>query len=270
MIALAVALGGPLAQVSATAPVHAAGLPAQGSSITSMPAFPAPTSVRPPRSTPYVIEAGQTVDFHNAELNGSTNGHDEFQQPVILLKPGATVKNVIIGPLAADGLHCEGSCNIIDAWAPHAGEDLVTLLDGSPASSVVTIQGGGVEHAYDKVVQMDGAGTVRISHYAASDIGSLVRSCGNCPHQYPRHIQVSDVFITGGRYKVAGVNQNFGDTARLDHVTIRGVRMQVCDRTIGGRGTPAQPIPGAGGPYPGVCDFSYSTILFQQGASRPD
>ncbi len=137
------------------------------------------------------------------------------------------MKNVIIGSLAADGIHCEASCTIENMYSSHVGEDAVTLLDGSPTSSVVTIQGGGVQHAYDKVVQMDGAGTVRISHFAASDIGSLVRSCGNCPHQYPRHMVVSDVFIDGGRYKVAGVNQNFGDTAKLDHITIRGTRMQV-------------------------------------------
>ncbi|WP_316299968.1 pectate lyase [Clavibacter michiganensis] len=231
-----------------------------------MPAFPAPTSVKPPRATPYEVPAGQTVDYGNAELNGSTSGRGEFQQPVILVHPGGTVKNVVIGSLAADGIHCEASCTIINMWSSHVGEDAVTLLDGSPASSVVTIQGGGVQHAYDKVVQMDGAGTVRIMHFAASDIGSLVRSCGNCPHQYPRHMVVSDVFIDGGRYKVAGVNQNFGDTAKLDHITIRGTRMQVCDRTIGGRGTPAKEVPGGSGdPYPGVCDFSYATILFEHG-----
>ncbi|MWJ08144.1 pectate lyase, partial [Clavibacter michiganensis subsp. michiganensis] len=64
----------------------------------------------------------------------------------------------------------------------------------------------------------------------------------------------------------AGVNQNFGDTAKLDHITIRGTRMQVCDRTIGGRGTPAKEVPGGSGdPYAGVCDFSYATILFEHG-----
>ncbi|MBF4619490.1 pectate lyase [Clavibacter sp. VKM Ac-2873] len=252
--------------VHSAPPASAAPLPDRGSSITEMPEFPKPTSVRPARSTPYIVPAGQTVDFGYAELNGSTTGRSEFQQPVILVKPGGTVKNVIIGRLAADGIHCEASCTIENMWSPDVGEDAVTLLDGSPDSSVVTIRGGGVAHAYDKVVQLDGAGTARISHFAASDIGSLVRSCGDCAHQYPRHIVVSDVFITGGRYKVAGVNQNFGDTAKIDHVTIRGNRMQICDRTVGGRGAPAKEVSGGSGdPYPGVCDFTYSTILFQEG-----
>ncbi|RMC84568.1 pectate lyase, partial [Clavibacter michiganensis subsp. michiganensis] len=49
-------------------------------------------------------------------------------------------------------------------------------------------------------------------------------------------------------------------------ITIRGTRMQVCDRTIGGRGTPAKEVPGGSGdPYAGVCDFSYATILFEHG-----
>ncbi|MWJ14271.1 pectate lyase, partial [Clavibacter michiganensis subsp. michiganensis] len=191
-----IAIGGVAAVPASSA--HAAGLPAQGSTISTLPAFPAPTSVKPPRATPYEVPAGQTVDYNNAELNGSTSGRGEFQQPVILVHPGGTVKNVIIGSLAADGIHCEASCTIENMYSSHVGEDAVTLLDGSPTSSVVTIQGGGVQHAYDKVVQMDGAGTVRISHFAASDIGSLVRSCGNCPHQYPRHMVVSDVFIDGG------------------------------------------------------------------------
>ncbi|WP_316304525.1 pectate lyase, partial [Clavibacter michiganensis] len=94
---------------------------------------------------------------------------------------------------------------------------------------------------------MDGPGTVGIPHFAASDIGSLVRSGGNCPHQYPRHIVVSDVFIDSAHYKVAGVNQTFGDTAKLDHITIRGSRLQVCDGHSGGRGPPAKEVPGGRG-----------------------
>ncbi|CAQ02326.1 pectate lyase [Clavibacter sepedonicus] len=245
-----------------TAPAQAAGLPARGSSISDMPAFPTPTHVAPAQSMPFLVKAGQTVDFHNQELNASTNGHGEFQEPVVLIEPGGIAENLIIGPLAGDGIHCQASCTLINIWWPHVGEDAVTLLDGSPASSVVTIRGGAVAHAYDKVVQLDGAGTARFSDFAASDIGTLARSCGNCPNQYTRHIVISNVFITGGKYKVAGVNQNFGDTATLDHVTIHGVHMQVCDRTIGGRGTAAKPVPGAGGPFPPYCVFDPGTILY--------
>ncbi|WP_317229266.1 pectate lyase [Clavibacter sp. MX14-G9D] len=267
VLALSLAAAGGIASVAVPEAASAAALPARGSSLTAMPAFPRPTVVMPPRSTPYVVEAGRTVDFHFAELNGSTNGHSEFQQPVLVLEPGATARNLIIGPLAADGVHCLATCRIEGMWSPHVGEDAVTLQAGSPAGSVVSITGGAVAHAYDKVVQLDGAGTAVITHLAASDIGTLARSCGDCLVQETRHVVVSDVLITGGRYKVVGVNQDRGDTARLDHVTIRGTRIPVCARTIGGRGTPAVEVPGDdGGPYRGVCDFGYDTILYQGGA----
>ena len=261
-LALAALVGGGAAAAPA-APAHAAGPSAIGSSIDAMPAFPTPTSVIPATGSPIVIPAGQTRDFHFALINGRTTGPNEFQQPVVVLEPGATIKNAVVGLEAADGLHCLASCTIDDVYFQHVGEDAITLVEGSPASSVVTIHGGGAKYAYDKVVQVDGAGDVDISHYAVSHIGTLLRACGTCPSQHRHRFDIRDVYIEDGSYKVVGVNQDQGDRAHLQDLTIAGKHLQICWRsnTVPGGG-PAVKIPGKGEPFPGVCDFSYGTIRY--------
>jgi len=59
-------------------------------------------------------------------------GANEFQQPVIEVRNGATLSNCIIGAKegfkAADGVHCEGSCTLKNVWHEKVGEDAVTFL----------------------------------------------------------------------------------------------------------------------------------------------
>jgi pectate lyase len=42
-------------------------------------------------------------------------------------------------------------------------------------------------------VQHNGAGTVKISNFFASDFGKLYRACGNCSKSYERHVTVDNV-----------------------------------------------------------------------------
>ena len=82
----------------------------------------------------------------------------ENQKPVFRLEAGATLKNVIIGAPAADGVHCYGSCNISNVVWEDVGEDALTLK----SSGTVNITGGAAYKAYDKVFQINAAGTINI------------------------------------------------------------------------------------------------------------
>src|SRR5262249_4762415 len=131
----------------------------------------------------------------------------ENQPPMFQLADGATLANVIIGTPAADGVHCSGSCTLKNVWWEDVGEDAATL-EGSSATQVMTIDGGGAQKASDKVFQHNGPGTMVIQGFCVSDFGKLYRSCGNCNQQYARHVRVLNVSVTpsNASQDVVGVN----------------------------------------------------------------
>src|SRR5689334_25149698 len=135
---------------------------------------------------------GGTFDGHMGRFVGSgplgTSSQSENQDPLFLLTEGATLQNVILGNPAADGVHCAGNCTLKNVWWEDVGEDAATL-EGKSASQVMTIDGGGANHAADKMFQHDGAGTMIIQNFCAEDFGKLYRSCGNCSTQYKRTVQ---------------------------------------------------------------------------------
>ncbi|MCE0459711.1 pectate lyase [Curtobacterium flaccumfaciens] len=214
-----------------------------GASFSTPAVFPTSTGHLPVATHPLRVPAGTTVDFRNQDIAGTTSGRSEFQQPVVIVEPGATVKNLIIAAPAADGVHCLGSCTLDHVWWPQVGEDAATLQDGSPADAVMKVIGGGARHAYDKVFQLDGAGTAIIRNFSAEDIGALVLSCGQCIHQYQRHIAVYNSLVSGGHYHVGGINRNDGDTADFADITIIGKHIHVCQESIGHTDRPAEYLP---------------------------
>src|SRR6188508_3295123 len=105
---------------------------------------------------------------------------------------GGTLQNVIIGNPAADGVHCAGTCTLKNVWWEDVGEDAATST-GSSSSQVMTIDGGGARHA-----------------------------CGNCKTQYPRHAVIRNVSVTLPGGVLAGVNQNYGDSATFSGIFVHG------------------------------------------------
>jgi hypothetical protein len=145
-------------------------------------------------------------------------GQEEDQDPMFRLANGATLQNVIIGAPAGDGVHCEGSCTLRNVWWEDVGEDAATFRgSGSPT---FLVDGGGARSAGDKVFQHNGAGTVTIQNFQASNFGTFYRSCGNCSTQYRRNVVIRNVTLTRPGNTVAGINTNYGDTARFTGVTI--------------------------------------------------
>lgn len=146
-------------------------------------------------------------------------GQSESQKPIFELANGATLRNVIIGSPGADGIHCLGTCTLQNVWWEDVGEDAATLK-GSSSSQTMTIDGGGARKASDKVFQHNGPGTMIIRNFQVQDFGKLYRACGNCSSSYQRHVVMSNIVATSPGKALAGINTNWGDTARFSNITI--------------------------------------------------
>ncbi|KAH7148906.1 pectate lyase-domain-containing protein [Dactylonectria macrodidyma] len=131
---------------------------------------------------------------------------------MFILEDGATLKNVIIGPGQAEGVHCKGTCTLINVWWEDVCEDAITLKQESGTSQII---GGGAFHASDKIIQFNGRGTVEISNFYAEDYGKLGRSCGNCDgNGGPRNFVIDNVAAVDGGV-LCGINTNYGDTCTI-------------------------------------------------------
>ncbi len=60
-------------------------------------------------------------------------GQSESQDPMFTVADGGTIKNVIIGSPAGDGIHCLGTCTIQNVWWEDVGEDAATQKGTKPA-----------------------------------------------------------------------------------------------------------------------------------------
>ena len=183
-------------------------------------------------------------------------GQGEGQSPLFELADGASLENVIIGAPAADGIHCLGSCTLKNVWWEDVGEDAATLK-GSSSSQVMSIDCGGAKLASDKVFQHDGPGTMKISNFYFDTYGKVYRSCGNCSKQSARHVVISAIQAKGGDV-IAGVNENYNDTATFSNILMSG-GTTVCQRYTG-NDTGAEPPKTGSGPDGKVCIYQASDI----------
>ncbi|MEV4627281.1 pectate lyase [Micromonospora sp. NPDC049523] len=196
---------------------------------TTTPNNPPTTSAPPPTTTWPTPTGNAPVNNGTIQVTGTFDGgmrryccigdggQGESQDPVFELAAGATIQNVILGAPAGDGIHCEGNCTIRNVWWEDVGEDAATFRGGTTYNVI----GGGARAASDKVFQHNGSGTVHISGFYAENIGKLYRGCGNCSTSYQRHVVMDNVTVRNAD-AVAGINTNWGDTARFTRITIYG------------------------------------------------
>lgn len=166
----------------------------------------------------HVVPAGTVFDGGNRRYNLSGGSQSEGQPAVFDVQEGGTLKNVVIGTLAADGIHCLGNCTLQNVWWEDIGEDAATAL--GPVGTVMSITCGGAYQGSDKTFQHNGRGELRVSNFYVSNAGKLYRSCGDCTgNGGPRKVTVTNV-ITRDVSTIVGINSNFGDVA-----TIRGLTL---------------------------------------------
>jgi len=196
-----------------------------------------------------------------------SGGQAEGEDPLFDLPNGGTLKNVILGSPASDGVHCEATCTLQNVWWEDVGEDAATFKPKS-SGATMTILGGGALHAADKVIQHNGTkgGTVIIDGFQVEDFGKLYRSCGNCKSgQSKRTVIIRNVTATYKGGALAGINTNYGDTARFSGITIvnDASRAMVVCRKYTGNNTGAEPTQVGTGADGTNCFYSSSDLIYR-------
>jgi hypothetical protein len=165
-----------------------------------------------------VVAAGEVFDGLNKRYNFTGGGQAEGQPPVFRVLEGGAVKNVIIGSLAADGIHCLGNCALDHVWWEDIGEDAATAM--GPAGTIMSITCGAAFNGSDKTFQFNGRGELHISQFYVQSSGKLARTCGDCTgNGGPRKLVINDV-ITRDVSTIVGINSNFGDVATIRNLTL--------------------------------------------------
>ena len=104
--------------------------------------------------------------------DGSQN---EGQKPVFIVENGATLKNVILGSNAADGIHFYGSANIDNIKWTNVGEDAMTVKQ----SGTINIKNISAFAGSDKFFQVNAASTINISNCVVDSMGKFLRQNGS-------------------------------------------------------------------------------------------
>ncbi|KAI8716801.1 Pectate lyase [Fusarium sp. LHS14.1] len=171
---------------------------------------------------PIEVAAGEVFDGKGARYDrgaGACKNQEEggkTADTVFILREGATLRNVIIGPDQHEGVYCiGGGCTIENVWFEDVCEDAISIKEDA-AGSTTNIIGGGAFHAADKVIQHNGCGAVNIKDFYAEDYGKVYRACGTCD-ACKRDVHVEGVSAYGGG-EIVGINIETGDTAELVNV----------------------------------------------------
>ncbi|KAF4046957.1 Pectate lyase [Phytophthora infestans] len=226
----------------------------------------------------YVVESGQVFDggmktYDRSDITCLEQTESNVSTAVFDVKPGATLKNVIIGKNQMEGVHCDMSdCRIENVWWEDVCEDALSVKGGN-ASSVTWVIGGGARYAEDKVVQHNGYGTVVIDGFFAQDFGKLYRSCGNCKsNPAQRFLILSNVYAdltvvqsgrSGKNTSIVMVNENFGDHAVLRNIHVKPNRFgefTECASSFGYNISGMKPIVLSNGPKVPVCLYSSDDV----------
>ncbi|KAI1697819.1 pectate lyase domain-containing protein [Ditylenchus destructor] len=223
-------------------------------SVAQFPAWPTPSTTIKVAATIKINSTNSPFDGKNnryiADFDNDDGSQNETQPRIFEMADGTTIKNVVIGAPAADGIRCRGSCTIDSVWWEDVGEDAATFYGNTSATYLVT--SGGAKKAEDKVFQHDGGGTLTIKNFQVEDFGKLYRTCGTCANNspnLPRHCIIDTIRATGPGRWIAGVNSNYGDSVTLKNIQIVGAVKKICAYYEGNNnGNDNPPILGNFGP----------------------
>lgn len=192
------------------------------------------------------VKSGEVFDGKNKRYNLNGGGQAEGQPPLFEVADGGSVINVVIGPLAADGIHCLGNCVLDHVWWEDVGEDAATAM--GPKGTIMKINCGSTTSASDKTFQFNGRGEFHLSNFYVGDAGKVIRSCGDCTaNGGPRTIFLENV-IAHNVTTIVGINVNpgFEDKATIRNLVIDnsfGTKTKVClvhEGVVKGNGSSSQ------------------------------
>jgi pectate lyase C len=141
-----------------------------------------------------VVDEGEVYDggCKTFRANPDTLGdgsQGENQLPVFRVNDGGTLRNVILGASAADGVHTYGDVTLQNIHWLDIGEDAMTVKE----SGTVNLDCGSATNGDDKVFQVNAASTVRISNFTASNAGKFMRQNGGTTFKVDVFIDHSDI-----------------------------------------------------------------------------
>lgn len=149
---------------------------------------------------PIIVKAGETFDgggkYYRPTKAIGDGSQNEHQQPVFILEPGATLKNVQYS--GGDGIHLIGSANLDHVVNRDIGEDAITIdgaknrihdakLSGMSVDDIpkgpakVVITNSSFYNGSDKVVQDNGDADVLMKNVYVNGAGKVFRTNGGQP-----------------------------------------------------------------------------------------
>nr|AAX58565.1 HrpW [Pseudomonas viridiflava] len=110
-------------------------------------------------------------------------GQGEGQKPMFELAEGATLKNVVLGDNAADGVHVraasEKAVNVDNVHWTNVGEDALTVKgEGGAKVTNLNITNSSAQGANDKVFQLNADANVNVDNFKVKDFGTFMRTNG--------------------------------------------------------------------------------------------
>lgn len=140
-----------------------------------------------------VVKKGQVYDGKGKTFIAGKELGDgsqkEGQKPIFRLEDGATLKNVVLGSPAADGVHTYGDVYLENITWLDIGEDALTIKK----SGDVTLNGGAAYNGDDKVFQINAASTFRVSNFTAKKAGKFIRQKGGSKYKVEIYIDQCDI-----------------------------------------------------------------------------
>lgn len=124
------------------------------------------------RVTSGVYDGGCKV--FNATSALGDGSQSEGQSPVFRVENGATLKNVIFGNNAADGIHFYNGGNIDNIRWTNVGEDAMTIK----SSGTVNVKNISGFAGSDKFIQVNAASTLNVSNCVVDSMGKFLRQNG--------------------------------------------------------------------------------------------
>lgn len=151
---------------------------------------------------PIKVGAGETFDGQGKTYvagAGLGNGSQtEGQKPLFEVADGGSVKNVIFGDNAADGIHLHGDATIDNVHWTNVGEDALTVKDNAGRPANVTITNSSAQGASDKVFQLNADANFTVDNFKVKDFGTLVRTNGG--QQGNWNLNLSNIDAENGKF----------------------------------------------------------------------
>nr|ADD82848.1 pectate lyase 1 [Heterodera avenae] len=193
----------------------------------NMCSFPTPSTIVVVQTTMQVslsTDYGYTLFVGGSGiLNGACDVNNGNLQYLMVLKDGVTIRNAIFNT-PGNGIYCEGSCTLENIYFQQLCYHAVGFgYKDKNMAYTYQILGGAGQGTPDKYFTQSGKGTTIIKSFCgAGKYGKLWCSCGNCPFQTTRNVEIYDTILKGPGLSVVSVNSNYGDEAYISGLTLYG------------------------------------------------